>query len=151
MALRKDNPSEAVKLWVLRNAMEEGTQQLSTQDDFDSVTWGGPSDMGPCLQDLSTDDDGAGLWPISLHNWVVRASDAPNPRTNPWETFELARRSRGLSIHSVLGTEELRTEELRTEELRTLELAAGRCGSASAVLQRVDSLTCWLPRGGCRR
>jgi hypothetical protein len=38
MALRKDNPSEAVKLWVLRNAMEEGTQQLSTQDDFDSVT-----------------------------------------------------------------------------------------------------------------
>ncbi len=128
LALREDSPSDAVKLWLLRNAVEEQTQQLSPHDhDFQTITWVALTDMGMCPNGLPPDSDGAGLWPIALHNWVVRNRESSKParRDNPWGTFQFARQTRRVSINTVLGS----------EELHSLELQTGRCGRDSTVLQ----------------
>lgn len=127
MALRDDKPVETVKLWWLRNAIENETELVSAQDDdFRSVTWVALGDLGVCQDGLSLDTNGAGLWPIALHNWLVRNRNGSRSRrrNNPWEAFELERQSRRVSINDVLGS----------EELATVELSRGACWRKSRVL-----------------
>jgi len=120
MALREDRPVEAVKLWLLRNVLEDQTGTVSIHDaDFHSVTWAALGEKGICQDGFPTDDDGAGLWPIALHNWVVRnMGRRVHPRLpRPFDAFELDRQQRFVSISDVLGT----------QELRTVRLTRGRC------------------------
>jgi hypothetical protein len=115
MALREGQAVEAVKLWLLRNALEDQTGHVSGFDpDFRSVTWAALGETGICQDGLPTDEDGAGLWPIALHNNVVRnlGRRGSTRRPRPFDAFELERQQRFVSISDVLSAEELRAVRL---------------------------------------
>lgn len=110
MALREDKPEEALRLWLLRNAIESQTGVVSAHDaDFRSVTWAALGDAGVCQDGHATDEEGAGLWPLALHNWVVRnMGRRPSPLpANPFKAFDLSRQQRFISVNDVLNTQEL--------------------------------------------
>ena len=115
MALREGRPTEAIKLWLLRNAVENATGRVSPHDeDFGSVTWAALGQLGICQDGHPTDEDGAGLWPIAMHNWVIRNMGRRvkprKPRT--FDAFSLERQQRSVSIGEVLSAQELQTLQL---------------------------------------
>jgi hypothetical protein len=122
MALREGQPLESVKLWLLRNALESETGRVSAHDDdFRSVTWAALGELGVCPDGFPDDRDGAGLWPVALHNWVVRnmSRRARPKRPRVFDAFALGRQQRLFSIDDVLSAQELRTIRLsRTGCLR---------------------------------
>jgi hypothetical protein len=127
MALREGESQEAVKLWLLRNALEAQTGTVSPHDaDFRSVTWAALGDEGICQDGYPIDEDGAGLWPLALHNWVVRnmSRRTPPKRPRPFDAFELGRQQRFVTLGDVLSA----------EELRTVHLFRGRCLRARLLL-----------------
>lgn len=120
MALREDRAEEVVKLWLLRNALESGSAQVSPHDgDFHSLTWVALGELGLCPDGLQKDSEGAGLWPVALHNQLVRTLGRrrPSPAVRTFDAFEVDRQQRTVAINDVLGT----------HELQTLRLARGRC------------------------
>jgi hypothetical protein len=138
MALREGHALEAVELWLLRNALEDRTGRLSPYDaDFRSVTWAALGDLGVCQDGYAKDGDGAGLWPLALHNQVVRnlGRSKPPRRPRPFDTFEVDRQQRFISI----------TDVLSLRELATVKLSRGRCGRPrQALLAAGESLTAKL-------
>ncbi|MBN2801262.1 MAG: hypothetical protein JXX28_19130 [Deltaproteobacteria bacterium] len=115
MALREGKPLEATKLWLLRNAVEERTGRVSPYDeDLLSVTWAALGELGVCQDGLPLDEEGVGLWPLALHNWVVqnRRRRARPHHASPFQSFEVDRQQRYVSIGDVLGAQELRTVRL---------------------------------------
>ncbi len=126
MALREGDPTEAVKLWLLRNAVEVQSGVVSPHDaDFRSVTWAALGALGVCQDGLPKDSDGAGLWPLGLYNWLVENQGRrPSARPNPFAAFQLGRQARRLSIGDVPGA----------QELRTVQLSPGPCLRPRALL-----------------
>jgi hypothetical protein len=115
LALREDEPLEAVKLWLLRNAIEDGTGLVSKHDgDFVSITWAALGELGVCQDGLETDEDGVGLWPVALHNWIVRNAGRSKPpkRPRPFAALEIGRQQRFVSVTDVLSARELAEVEL---------------------------------------
>ncbi len=115
MAMREGQPLEAAKLWLLRNALEDLTESVSPHDaDFNSVAWAALGEMGVCQDGQPTDEAGAGLWPLALHNWVVRnrTRKVKPKRPRPFASFEVGRQQRFISMGDVLGVEELKTVRL---------------------------------------
>lgn len=154
MALREDRPAEAVKLWLLRNALEEQTHTVSPHDqDFRSVTWAALGDLGVCQDGFPVDEYGAGLWPLALYNWVVRNRNRRSRAKRPsaFDAFELDRQQRPVSIGDVLGSQELRTVQLRRGAcLRPLmvQVAAGqgprkRLSDPHVALHTLEQLLLW--------
>lgn len=129
MALREGDPDEALRLWMLRNALEDQSGLVSSHDpDFHSVTWAALGELGVCPDGHHQDDDGAGLWPLALHNWVVRnmGSRPPPLPATPFRAFDISRQQRFVSINDVLDA----------EELDTLRFFRGPCGIHRAALAR---------------
>jgi len=115
MALREGNPSEAVRLWFTRNTLRDRTGRVSAHDaDFHSVTWTALGDLGVCQDGHPRDKDGAGLWPLALHNQIVRNMGRRRraPAAQPFSAFEVDRQHRLVSINEVLSYDELRTVRL---------------------------------------
>jgi len=116
MALREGRPTEALKLWLLRNAIESETGEVSAHDaDFRSVAWAALGQLGLCQDGFPEDEPGAGVWPLALHNWVVRAMRrlpaVAGP--SPFEAFAIGRQQRLISVHDVLDGTELRAVRFR--------------------------------------
>lgn len=120
LALREDAPVEAVRFWMLRNAMKDHTGLVSAHDgDFHSVTWAALAELGICPDGLPADDDGAGLWTLALHNHIVRTRGRParTPRVKAFDAFSVGRQQRHVAIRDVLSI----------EEMEALRLARGWC------------------------
>lgn len=120
LALREDQPTEAVKLWLLRNALEDQTRRVSPHDaDFHSVTWAALGDLGVCQDGHPRDDEGAGIWPVALYNWVVinRSRRPPKKRPRVFDAFQLDIQQRFFTIGDVLSA----------KELESVRLYRGRC------------------------
>ena len=120
MALREGDASEATRLWLLRNALEAQTGRVSPHDqDFRSITWAALGELGLCQDGLNKDTDGAGLWPLALHNQIVRTLSRRTlgKRASAFGGFEVGQQARVVSISDVLNA----------RELSALELARGRC------------------------
>ena len=120
MALREGHALESIKLWLLRNTMVNRSGQISSQDDdFRSVTWAALGELGICQDGAPTDTEGAGLWPLALHNSVVRnlGRGKPPKKIRPFDAFEVGRQQRFVSI----------TDVLSAPELTTLHLSRSRC------------------------
>jgi hypothetical protein len=111
LALRGDQPTEALKLWLLRNSLVEQGERGRNDEDFRSVVWAALGDLGLCQDGFPKDERGAGLWPLALHNWVVHATTkGPPPEEQPpFGAFEVGRQQRFISLNDVLSTEELRS------------------------------------------
>ena len=135
MALREGHALEAVKLWFLRNAVENRSGTVSPHDaDFRSVTWAALGELGICQDGYAKDLDGAGLWPLALHNQVVQnlGRSKPPKRPRPFDAFEVNRQQRFVSITDVLGV----------REIATVKLSRSRCGRPRlALLAAGESLT----------
>jgi hypothetical protein len=120
MALREGEPLEAVKLWLLRGALEDRTGEPSPHEaDFRSVTWAALGELGVCQDGYGDDEAGAGLWPLALHNWAVRNMGRPAPPkpARPFDAFLVGRQQRFVSINDVVSA----------GELGALKLFRGRC------------------------
>ena len=134
LAMREGDALLATKLWLLRNALESQTGRISQHDeDFGSVTWAALGALGVCPDGQRLDEAGAGLWPLSLHNWVVRNRNRRSYAKPPssFRSFEVSRQSRNISIGDVLSAEELRT--VRVERGRCLRPRLALINAGEAV------------------
>ncbi len=131
MAMQEDAPLEAVKLWLLRNALESETGQVSPHDaDFASITWAALGELGLCQDGHRKDRDGAGLWPLGMYNHVIRnmgrrGSDRL-PRT--FDAFSVGRQQREVAIGDALDAPTLATVRLRRGRCLGPHLALLRAG-----------------------
>jgi len=115
MALREGRSREAVQLWLLRNALEDQTGHVSAHDaDFHSITWAALGDLGICQDGHALDNEGVGLWPLALHNWVVRnmGRRQKQKRPRPFDAFGVGRQQRIVAINDVLSAGELEAVQL---------------------------------------
>ncbi len=111
LALREDQPTEVLKLWLLRNSLMEQGERGRYDEDFRSVVWAALGDMGLCQDGFPKDDRGAGLWPLALHNQVVHTATKGPPLEvpPPFDAFEVGRQQRFVSLNDVLSEAELRS------------------------------------------
>lgn len=151
MALAEGDPREAVQLWLLRNAVATRTGSVSVHDpDFRSVTWAALGDLGICPEGLPLDEDGAGLWPLAMHDWFVRGVGrrATPPRPRPFDAFEVGRQQRFVSIEDVLSASEIAEVTLYRGACllpRALLLRAGEAPLADPADRQVVARTLlWL-------
>lgn len=116
LALRDGDPISTLRLWLLRNAHAAHSGVVSPHDgDFHSLTWAALGELGLCQDGLPHDDSGAGIWPVALHNQVVRTMGRPGrpPSSRPFDALEVGRQQRFVSISDVLGSQELETVRFR--------------------------------------
>lgn len=111
LSLRGDQPTEVLKLWLLRNGLVEQGEHGRHDEDFRSAVWAALGDLGLCQDGFPKDERGAGLWPLALHNWVVHTvAKGPLPEVQPpFDAFEVGRQQRLISLNDVLSAEELRS------------------------------------------
>lgn len=111
LALRDGKPHDALRLWLLRNALESNGIAPTHDGDFRSVVWAALGDSGFCADGIIEDDvGGAGLWPLSIHNWLVKNVAKPPPeQPAPWSSFRGAVQQRAISLRDVLSLEELKS------------------------------------------
>jgi tetratricopeptide (TPR) repeat protein len=111
VALREDRPADALKLWLLRNSLVSRGEPGERDAEFRSVVWAALGRTGLCPDGLRKDGEGAGLWPLALHNWALHemTRGPPVKEPAPWDTFEVGRQQRFVSLHDVLDAEELRS------------------------------------------
>jgi hypothetical protein len=109
LALREEHPSEVLQLWLLHNSLLDQGEPAAQSADFRSLVWAALGELGLCSDGLREDSRGAGLWPLALHNRMVRvlSSGEPPGQPAPYDAFELARQQRFVSLHDVLSAEEL--------------------------------------------
>lgn len=108
LALRDGNPTDALRLWLVRNALVEQGTPGTFDAPFLSVVWASLGNLGLCQDGLPTDSTSAGLWPLALHNWVLRAAAGhANETPTPYDSFEVGRQMRLFSLHDVLSAEEI--------------------------------------------
>lgn len=110
MSLRERASEEVIRIWLLRNALESKTRALSEHDaDFRSLVWVALGDLGFCQDGIEVDDDGAGLWPLALHNWFLRnmRRGEPPDQPSPFDAFDLPQQARFVELDDVLSIDEL--------------------------------------------
>lgn len=126
-ALRERKPAEVLSLWLLRNGLRQRGEQSALDEELRSVVWAALGELGLCQDGFPKDSvDGAGLWPLALHNFLVRsvAMGPPPEQPPPWEVFQAGRQQRLVSLHDVLSAEELRSVSFsRTGCLLPLQVA----------------------------
>ncbi|MEY3212534.1 MAG: hypothetical protein RIT28_3015 [Pseudomonadota bacterium] len=131
LALREGRPDAALKLWLLRNSLANQSGRVSTYDpDFHSVTWAALGDLGLCQDGHPKDADGAGLWPLALHNTFVRTMgrEPRSARPRPFDSFEVNKQTRYVAIGDILGSAELATVRFDRGRCYGPRLAAIRAG-----------------------
>ncbi|QRO00827.1 hypothetical protein JRI60_18230 [Archangium violaceum] len=132
LALRDHRPEDVLKLWLLRNSLLQQGERPRDDPEFRSVVWAALGSLGLCQDGFEDDErEGAGLWPLGLHNMVVHGlSKGPTPSMPaPWDVFEVGRQQRFISLQDVLSAEELRSVTFfRTSCLlpATMALRSGR-------------------------
>lgn len=110
-ASREKRPNEVLKLWLLHNTVRNALGEKGTDDfDFLSLVWVALGDLGYCPDGLPNDAKGAGLWPVAVHNWLVRNLVSPPAGDSmaPFDAFEVRKQQRFVSLHDVLSATELR-------------------------------------------
>jgi len=146
MALREGDPEEALKLWLLRNSLAQEAGTVGVHDaDFHSVTWAALGDIGICQDGIRTDETGAGLWPLALHNWIVknmrrRVRRGGGPK--PFRAFQLGQQQRFFAVGDVLSTRELEAVDFfkgRCSRQRWAIVAAGETVTAELSDKQVTA------------
>lgn len=116
LALRDNQPSAVLKHWLLYNTfLEAEPSRTAARADLTSVVWTALGDLGICQDGLRRDSDGAGLWPLALHNWIVRnmGNSAHAEPESPFGAFEVSLQQRFISLQDVLTADELRSAVFR--------------------------------------
>ena len=116
LSLREHRPTDVLKLWLLSNSLASVVGSFADgaalRPDFRSTVWAALGDLGLCQDGFIKDDKGgAGLWPLALHNWVAAAKGDPPDNPAPFDTFEIGRQQRFVSLTDVLSLSELKSVE----------------------------------------
>ncbi len=132
IALRHNAPKDTLRLWLLRNALKDQGQPPTHDADFGSAVWAALGQAGLCQDGFPIDDDGAGLWPLALHNWLLKASARPDPASQPrtYGSFAAGLQQRRVSLNDVLSH----------DEMKSLRLYSGKCWMQYKTLLRLDTL-----------
>ena len=110
IALREQREADVLKLWLLRNVLLQRGEHSAYDREFRSVVWAALGVLGYCQDGLGHDDDGAGLWPLALHNYLLQAMGRDvQEQAPPWDAFQAPRQQRFVSLKDVLSAEELRS------------------------------------------
>lgn len=111
-ALRDGRPQDVLKLWLLRNALEQNGEEPLHDGDFRSAVWVALSSAGLCHDGIRADDDagGVGLWPLAMHNWLVRSSSKQPAPSQPrsFSSYDTGFQQRYFSLYDALSTEEMK-------------------------------------------
>lgn len=111
IALRDGRPEDVLRLWLLRNTLEDQGEEPLHDGDFRSAVWAALSSAGLCHDGIRPDDDadGAGLWPLALHNWLVRSTSKQPAPSHPrsFSSYDAGFQQRYFSLYDVLSREEL--------------------------------------------
>jgi hypothetical protein len=137
IALRENRSADVLKLWLLRNSLHQRGEHGEYDGDFRSVVWAALGNLGYCQDGIDDDhEDGAGLWPLALHNYVVRTMGRgpPTPQPAPFDAFQVGRQQRFVSLHDVLNAEELRSVSFFRGHCRLPRTTLARMGSPFADL-----------------
>lgn len=110
LALRNHKPVDVLRLWMLRNALTSAGEVGAHDHEFRSVVWAALGETGMCTDGFIEDDTGAGLWPIAIHNWLLKnlGRQAPS-QPDPWPSLRSGMQQRFFSLNDVLSREELKT------------------------------------------
>lgn len=136
VALRERRPTEVLKLWLLRNTLESHTGRISPYDeDFVSLAWVALGELGLCQDGLHLDEDGAGLWPVALHNWFLKnmRESEPGGEAAPFDAFDLPQQHRFVSLEDVLDAEELKSVRFFRTRCARLEAVLDGAGRAAGA------------------
>lgn len=116
LALRDGRPQDVLRLWLLRNALASAGHAPVHDGDFRSIVWAALGEQGYCadgfIEDSVVDNGfaGAGLWPLSVHNWLLKNVAKPPPsQPEPWSSLRGGVVQRQVSLHDVLSGEELQS------------------------------------------
>lgn len=113
-ALREHRPDDVLKLWLLRNALVDRGEGATHDEELRSLVWASLGERGLCPDGFPRDDDGAGIWPVAMHNWLVsRLKRQEVPQSPSWSAFAVGRQQRPVALHDVLSLEELRTVQFQ--------------------------------------
>jgi hypothetical protein len=131
IALREGRHHDVLRLWLLRNALVQQGEAPRDDSDFRSALWVALAGAGLCHDGIPDDEDGAGLWPLALHNWLVRSTskEPPPPQPRTFTSFEAGFQQRRFSLYDVLST----------EEVRAARFARGRCLRPYLALPRLNT------------
>lgn len=137
LALREQQPKQVLQLWMLHNALADIGHQAVHEDEFRSVVWAALGDLGYCPDGFDDDEKGSGLWPLALHNWLLKSMGRSNPSPPPpsWGSFAAGMQQRRFSLHDVLSA----------EELKTMRFFRSECYADRYALLRVATLQ-WIDR-----
>lgn len=137
IALRDGRPHDVLRLWLLRNALARQGEVPAHDGDFRSAVWVALAAAGLCFDGVPDDDDadGANLWPLALHNWLVRSTSKQPPPEEPntFSSFSAGFQQRRFSLYDVLSV----------EELRAARFTRGFCLRPYLTLPTLDTLH-WL-------
>ncbi|HET6344562.1 MAG TPA: hypothetical protein VFH51_06495, partial [Myxococcota bacterium] len=116
LTLHDRQPRQTLKHWLLYKAyLQLHPSRRDVYADMASTTWTALGDLGLCPDGMPFDDGGAGLWPVALHNWLVRAFHGGgeiDPEA-PFDAFDVGLQQRFVSLQDVLSPAELRSATFR--------------------------------------
>ena len=140
LALRDGKPQDALRLWLLRNALESSGTPPTHDSDFRSVVWAALGETGFCADGMIEDDvGGAGLWPLSVHNWLIKNVAKPPPeQPSPWSSFRGGVQQRSISLRDVLSLQELKSVRFYRASCWIQHTTQPQLSTSSSSLQYVD-------------
>lgn len=138
LAMREGRTVDVLKLWLLRNALVDQGQAPGHDVDFRSLVWAALGEGGYCPDGFVDDEDGAGLWPLAVHNWLVKNQRRqPQGQPHAWTAFGGGMQARPVSLFDVLDAEEMKSVRFSRSPCLVHRLIQPRVVSSGAV-QWVD-------------
>lgn len=108
LQLRDRTPQGALRLWLVHNTLADSGLRPTHDGDFASVVWAALGETGLCPDGFPDDVHGAGLWPLALHNWLLKnMNKSAQELPDAWSAFAGGMQQRPVSLFDVLSTEEL--------------------------------------------
>ncbi len=139
LAMREGRSVDVLKLWLLRNALVDQGHAPIHDVDFRSLVWAALGEGGYCPDGFIDDEDGAGLWPLAVHNWLVKNQRRQPPSAaNAWTAFSGGLQARPVSLFDVLDREELKSVRFARGACLVHRLIQPQVLATGAAVQWVD-------------
>jgi hypothetical protein len=139
LALREGRTADVLKLWLIRNSLLDRGQAPLFDVDFRSLVWAALGESGLCPDGFIDDEDGAGLWPLAVHNWLIKNQRrSPQPSGNAFVAFGGGMQARPVSLFDVLDQDEFEAVRFSRQPCLVHRLLQPEVVRTGAAVQWVD-------------